>query len=111
MQDEAGTRGMELETHNFMARRLYLYYLSLSHGGWGECLVPHYTRERVCLSLSLSLSLTGGRAKAWCLFIHTGCVSVCLYTGYELTMTCRTRSNPRPPSPVYCLLSQTTSHE
>jgi len=40
----------------------------LSHGGQGEGRVPHYTRETV--SLYLSRSLMGGRAKAWCLLIH-----------------------------------------
>ena len=40
--------------------------LSLSHGGQGESLVPPYTRG----SVSLSLSLTGARAKARCLLIH-----------------------------------------
>jgi len=39
---------------------------SLSHGVPGESLVPPYTRG----SVSLTLSLTGSRAKAWCLLIH-----------------------------------------
>jgi len=40
--------------------------VSLTHGGQVESLVPPYTRGRVCLSISIM----GGRAKAWCLLIH-----------------------------------------
>ena len=55
---------------------------SLSHGGQGESLVPPYTRGSVSLSRGQRrkpgassytrkrLSLTGARAKAWCLLIH-----------------------------------------
>jgi hypothetical protein len=35
---------------------------SISDGGQGESLLPHYTCGRV--------SLTGARAKPWCLIIH-----------------------------------------
>jgi len=37
------------------------------HGGQGESLVHPYTRGSVSLSVSHTLSQTGGKAKAWCL--------------------------------------------